>query len=52
MDEIVYPHGHFVKSMLSRPDLASEFLAHFLPPAIVARLDLSAPELLPESFID
>ena len=52
MDETAYPHDHFVKSMLSRPDLAGAFLSHYLPPEIAARLDLAAPELLPESFMD
>ena len=52
MDSLAYPHDSFVKAIWSRPELAASFLAHYLPPDVVAQLDTTAPELLPESFID
>lgn len=46
------PHDHFFKASWSRPDVARGFFAHFLPPEVIARLDLQTLELTKDSFID
>jgi len=50
--EITNPHDRFFKELLARPEAAADFLANYLPSDIVAALDLSAPELAKDSFID
>lgn len=52
MAEIINPHDSFFKEVLSRPEVATEFLSNYLPPEVVAVLDLSAPELVKDSFVD
>ena len=46
------PHDQFFKSSLRRPEVAADLLAHYLPPEVVALLDLGSLELQDGSFID
>ncbi|HEX4948752.1 MAG TPA: Rpn family recombination-promoting nuclease/putative transposase [Blastocatellia bacterium] len=50
--EITNPHDKFFKEAFGRADIAAEFMAHYLPSEVVAALDLTAPELVKDSFID
>jgi len=52
MSELSNPHDRFFKQVLARPEAASDFLAHYLPPEVARELDLTAPELVKDSFID
>jgi predicted transposase YdaD len=46
------PHDQFFKSSLRRPEVAADLVAHYLPPDVVALLDLGSLELQEGSFID
>jgi predicted transposase/invertase (TIGR01784 family) len=50
--EIDNPHDKFFKEVLGQPDIAADFMANYLPAEVVAELDLSAPELVKDSFVD
>lgn len=57
MSEIINPHDSFshdsfFKTLLARPEVVTDFLTHYLPPEVAAQLDLTAPELLKDSFVD
>lgn len=52
MSELANPHDSFFKELLARPDAAADFLTNYLPPAVAAELDVSAPELVKDSFVD
>src|SRR5215813_2862601 len=52
MTDLTNPHDRFFKELLARPETATDFLVNYLPPEIVALLDLSVPELAKDSFID
>ncbi len=52
MAEIDNPHDKFFKEVFGQPDIAADFIANYLPAEVVAELDLSAPELVKDSFID
>ncbi len=52
MSEISNPHDKFFKESFSRPEVARDFLANYLPAEVVQELDLSALEPLKDSFID
>jgi predicted transposase/invertase (TIGR01784 family) len=52
MTELSNPHDHFFRELLSRQEAARDFLRYYLPAEVAALLDLSAPKLLPDSFID
>ena len=52
MPELTNPHDRYFKQALSRPDVARDFLEHYLPPDVAAVLDVSAPELVKDSFVD
>ncbi len=46
------PHDSFFKELFSRPEVAADFLANYLPPDVVAALDLRSIELVKDSFVD
>lgn len=46
------PHDQYFKSSLRRPEVAADLLAHYLPPEVVALLDLGSLQLQEGSFID
>lgn len=52
MSEVKSPHDSFCKEIMSRLDVAADFLANYMPPDVVALLDLSGLELLKDSFVD
>ncbi|MCI0525515.1 MAG: Rpn family recombination-promoting nuclease/putative transposase [Acidobacteria bacterium] len=52
MSEITTPHDSFCKEIMARPEVAADFMANYLPPDVVARLDLSGLELVKDSFVD
>ena len=52
MSTLATPHDGFCKYVLGRTEQAGAFLAHFLPTAIVAPLDLATLAPLPGSFVD
>lgn len=52
MTDLANPHDRFFKEVFSRPETAADFLANYLPPDVVAALEISEPELVKESFID
>ena len=52
MSEIINPHDRFFKDLLARPAVAADFLAAYLPPEVAGALDLTAPELVKDSFVD
>lgn len=52
MAEITNPHDRFFKELLGQPAIAADFLINYLPPEVVAVLDLSAPEPVRDAFID
>ncbi len=52
MPETSNPHDAFFKDLFTRLDVAADFLARYLPPAIVAQLDLTKLEIVKDSFVD
>jgi len=50
--QIANPHDLFFKEMLSRREVASHFLAHYLPPEIAKLLDLTTLGSSKETFVD
>jgi len=46
------PHDKFFREALSRQEVASSFLRHYLPAEVVQLLDVSAPEISKDSFVD
>jgi len=52
MSEISNPHDLFFKELLSRPEGQRDFVANYLPAAVVAQLDLSSLEATKDSFVD
>jgi hypothetical protein len=52
MPEITTPHDSFCKELMARPEVAADFMANYLPPDVVAILDLRALELVKDSFVD
>ncbi|MBF0523655.1 MAG: Rpn family recombination-promoting nuclease/putative transposase [Deltaproteobacteria bacterium] len=45
-------HDRFFKKMFSGQDLAKDFLANYLPAAVLGQLDLSTLETTTDSFVD
>lgn len=52
MPEIKSPHDSFCKEIMSRLEVAADFLANYLPPDVVELLDLSGLRLVKDSFND
>ena len=50
--EITNPHDKFFKEIFGQPEIAADFMVNYLPAPVVAELDLSAPELVKDSFVD
>nr|VFK61618.1 MAG: conserved hypothetical protein (putative transposase or invertase) [Candidatus Kentron sp. UNK]VFK70450.1 MAG: conserved hypothetical protein (putative transposase or invertase) [Candidatus Kentron sp. UNK] len=51
-NDIAYPHDHFLKEMLSYPEIAGALLRERLPRAVVKFLSHKPPKLVPDSFVD
>lgn len=52
MSELTNPHDRFFKESFSRPEIARDFLARYLPPTVATLFDLDTLELRKDSFID
>ena len=50
--DIHHPHDAFFRAVMSRVDVARDFLRHYLPPDVAAQLDLDTLELAHDSFVD
>ena len=50
--ELPNPHDRFFKEVFSRPEIAADFLANYLPGSVTGVLDLTNPELVKGSFVD
>ena len=46
------PHDHFFRATFARPEVAAEFARHYLPPPVVAHLDLTTLEPVKASYVD
>ncbi|MBL7065759.1 MAG: Rpn family recombination-promoting nuclease/putative transposase [Anaerolineae bacterium] len=46
------PHDHFFRETFSRREVAVDFVRHYLPPEVVAQLDLAALHVVKDSFVD
>ncbi len=52
MSELSSPHDKFFKKSFERREVVSDFLFHYLPSDVVADLDLRAPQLQKDTFVD
>lgn len=52
MSELANPHDKFFKELFGQPGTAMDFVANYLPPAVVALLDLTTLTPEKDSFID
>lgn len=52
MADITNPHDKFFKEVLSRQEVARDFILHHLPYDIVGLLDIESLEIRKDSFID
>jgi len=52
MPELTNPHDKFFKETLSHQDAANDFLRYYLPAEVAVQLDLTATELVNDSFVD
>jgi predicted transposase/invertase (TIGR01784 family) len=52
MNEVMDPHDSIFKQLLSRPEMAADFLQNYLPASIAALLDLTQLELQQDSYVD
>lgn len=52
MSTLSNPHDHFFRETFSRREVAVDFVRHYLPPEVVAQLDLAAMHIVKDSFVD
>lgn len=52
MTEISNPHDRFFKEVLSRQEVARDFLLHYVPANLVGLLDIDSLEIRKDSFVD
>lgn len=52
LPELSHVHDRFFKAALARPEVAADFLANYLPPAVARELDLATIERRQGSFVD
>jgi predicted transposase YdaD len=52
MADITNPHDRFFKEVFSRPDVAEDFLFHYLPPDVSSLLQPGTFLLSKDSFVD
>ena len=50
--DLISPHDKFFKEIFGKPELAADFVRHYLPQSIVNSLDLTSLEVQKESFLD
>ncbi len=46
------PHDRFFRQVMSRQDVATDFLRHYLPPEAAALVNLSSVQAMADTFID
>lgn len=51
-ETLTNPHDSFFRQALSRQDVATDFLRHYLPPEAAALVNLSSLEPMPDTFVD
>ncbi|MBC2695761.1 MAG: Rpn family recombination-promoting nuclease/putative transposase [Desulfobacteraceae bacterium] len=51
MSDIINPHDRFFKEVLSRKEVARDFILHYLPADIVVLLDVDSLEIRKDSFV-
>ena len=52
MDDIVNPHDKFFKEVLSREEIARDFIIHYLPSDVVDLFDMTSLEIKKDSFVE
>jgi predicted transposase/invertase (TIGR01784 family) len=52
MSELRNPHDLFFRETFSRPDVALDFLEHYLPAQVLQTVDLNTLELQKDTFVD
>jgi len=52
MADITNPHDRFFKEVLSREEVARDFMIHYLPSDVVALFDMSSVEIRKDSFVE
>ena len=52
MSDLTNPHDRFFKETFSHPEIVHDFLRNYLPPEVVAALNLDTLEAQPDSFVD
>ena len=52
MSDIANPHDRFFKEVISREDVARDFVLHYLPADIVDFLDVDSLEIRKDTFVD
>jgi len=52
LTEPANPHDLLVKETFSRRKTATDFFANYLPNEVIALMDLSSVEQVPDSFVD
>ncbi len=52
MEAMTNPHDRFFKQLLSRPEIAQDFMRYYLPAEVAELLDLSTLMLRKDSFVD
>ena len=52
MADITNPHDRFFREVLSREEVARDFMIHYLPSDVVALFDMSSVEIRKDSFVE
>ena len=52
MADIANPHDKFFKEVLSREEIARDFMIHYLPSDVVDLFDMTSLEIRKDSFVD
>jgi predicted transposase/invertase (TIGR01784 family) len=52
MIDLRNPHDRFFRELFAHPDIAADFLRHYLPEKVAALLDPASAQLRKDSFVD
>lgn len=52
MSDLNNPHDKFFKETFTRPEIARQFFANYLPEGVTAVLDLDTLTPQPDNFVD
>ncbi|WP_295447099.1 Rpn family recombination-promoting nuclease/putative transposase [uncultured Thiodictyon sp.] len=50
MDDIATPHDAFFRESFGRREIAQDFLRHYLPASLLARIDLGTLEISKDTY--